>query len=195
MELDDKIFKSVFGRDYDKNDSEEEDMFATMALHYLLNSKGVPERSSNYHFRAYSRGMWDLNCMDDIRKQSADSDRSELSDKAKNVLYAIEVALELTAEEVGQRFNERDVVIEGALYNFIKTKTDERFDKDEWHSWNKQLREKAVKESFKMWRVYGDYKLAKTFSNCFEYAYEAISNQTGIIVSSKANYDNQEADM
>ena len=181
MKLNEQVFKKAFGKNiYAKGVDGIKNRQATIHLHYLLSHYGVALRDK-YSFSVASDkcGLTSQNCLGSL---FSDYDKDpKLPKKAITVLGSIVVALELTKEEIGYEVDERNLVIDGACYQYLQENL------PYFHS-------QVTEENFYSIRRMGNFECAKTFAKALDYCFENLYSETShsaIIKSSKQDTENE----
>ena len=117
MNIDYPIFKEVIGKD--ANFKNKKDVFAMMAIHYLLNANMIFDDNRVYEYKITEEGLSSAECYQSIkRKEDYDPTPAKFSKSAKIVFSSINDAITKTAEEYD--YGPKTIVVACAALCFIK---------------------------------------------------------------------------
>ena len=118
MNIDKKIFKSIFGKEYN---GEEKDMWAMISAHYLLSTLGANDPERGYSYQLTEHGLFSLKCIGDIECKIFSE--KQLSEKSIRAIKTLKQSYKLTQDHITR--DSRDIIIDTASYHFIKTSLNE----------------------------------------------------------------------
>ena len=110
MDINNKIFNTMFGEDNIKKTS---DIWAFMSAHYLLTTLGHKDERE-FGFQLTSRGMLCLKCLTKVSQ-----DQPSLSAESQKLLVAIKNGCQMT-KNIYKNVGTKNILISAAGYRFIK---------------------------------------------------------------------------
>ena len=143
MNIDKKIFKNIFDKDYC---GDQKDMWAMISAHYLLSAMGATSPERGYSYQLTEHGLFSLKCIGDIECKVFSE--KQLSEKSALAIKTIKKGYKLTQDK--KQRDARDIIIDTASYHYIQKSLEDTNSKN------------ITQQLFEGFMPHADFESAKT---------------------------------